>query len=85
MTWVRKAQDAFKALPAQEQPRILDALRELSAEPLRGPNVKKLKGKRRPCYRYRQGDYRILYEVFDGPHQVRVLGIVTRGEAYKKR
>ncbi len=83
VTWVPRAQKAFDALPAREKPRILEALRELSLDPLRGPSIKKLEGRRQGYYRYRQGDYRILFEVLTEAHKVRVIGIVQRGGAYK--
>ncbi|MBI3891727.1 MAG: type II toxin-antitoxin system RelE/ParE family toxin [Candidatus Wallbacteria bacterium] len=84
ITWLRDAQKAFEQLPSQEKPRILEAFKSLVSQPLQGPNIKKLKGKQQGYYRYRQGDYRVLYEVLTDEHKVRIIGILQRADAYKK-
>lgn len=82
---MREAACAFEVLPVREKPRILEALGELRQEPLQAPNVKRLHGADEGRWRYRQGDYRIVYEVDRAAHKVRVLAIRQRGQVYKKR
>lgn len=81
----READKAFEELPNKERPRVLEVLRQLVVEPFVGSNIKKLHGPYENRYRCRQGDYRIVYEVLKEEHKVRVLYILQRAEAYKKR
>ncbi len=53
------------------------------ANPHSHPNVKALKGDYAGYYRYRIGDYRVIYAVNDELVQVFVVVIAHRGEAYE--
>ena len=61
--------------------RILDALIQMSMDPLSG-NVKKLKG-RKNCYRRRIGNLRILFEIHRKQLIVLIVDIGWRGDIYK--
>ena len=56
---------------------------QLSDFPFLGRNIKKLRGYAHPTWRYRFGDYRILYEIDTTNHRVFILSIAHRKDAYK--
>ena len=62
--------------------KIARCLQQLEETPLFHPNVKALKGEYTGYYRYRIGDYRVIYSVDEDIVQVFVITIVYRGEAY---
>ena len=55
---------------------------QLASDPRHHPNIKSLSGKYRGLYRYRVGDWRVIYEVRDSS-QVVVLDIAHRREVYE--
>ena len=71
--------DADKALAKK----IARCLQQLEQTPRSHPNIKALKGEYAGYYRYRIGDYRVIYSVNDELTQVLVVAIAHRGEAYE--
>jgi superfamily I DNA/RNA helicase/mRNA-degrading endonuclease RelE of RelBE toxin-antitoxin system len=67
------------------QNRITTAIRELEISPdvPRGDTIKKLKHLEHQ-WRYRIGDYRMVYAVYPEQHVVQVLGVGPRGEIYNR-
>jgi mRNA interferase RelE/StbE len=63
--------------------KIARCLEQLEQTPLLHPNVKALKGDYLGYYRYRIGDYRVVYSVDDKIVQVFVLAIAHRSEVYE--
>lgn len=63
--------------------KIARCLQQLEQTPRSHPNIKALKGAFAGYYRYRIGDYRVIYSVDDGIVQVFVIAIVHRSEAYE--
>lgn len=64
--------------------RLDDCFKKLENDPYRGPNIKRLKGRpQERLYRYRIGDYRVIYEVFDTEIIVLVVKIAKREDVYK--
>jgi mRNA interferase RelE/StbE len=61
---------------------VQEAMNELGSQP-RGTDTKKLQGKKN-VYRKRSGKFRILYEINDADHEVNVLHVVDRKDAYKR-
>jgi len=61
---------AYKKLDLPIQSRMHTALDMLQYHPLTGPQIRRLKGRLREYYRYRVGDYRIVYVV---DHQQQVV------------
>ena len=55
---------------------------QLEQDPLQHSNIKQLKGKLAGHYRYRVGDYRVIYRIDDQGATVRVVKIAHRSEAY---
>lgn len=66
------------------QGRVLIALAELSNEPTtpRGDTVKPLSGNQRGLWRYRLGDYRLVYEPRQNSRMVVLVNFASRGEIY---
>ena len=58
---------------------IIQSIKKLSIDP-RSHGYKKLKG--RDAYRIRQGDYRIIYEIYDNIFLVAVIAIGHRKNIY---
>ncbi len=62
--------------------KIARCLQQLEQTPRSHPNIKTLKGDYLGYYRYRIGDYRVIYSVDDELVQVFVVAIAHRSEAY---
>ncbi|ALA58156.1 type II toxin-antitoxin system RelE family toxin [Nitrospira moscoviensis] len=75
-----RARKEFLALPAGIAKQIADAFRGMEQNP-RSHRAIKLSGVE--SYRYRVGDYRILYEIDDHARKVIVYRIKHRREAYR--
>ena len=73
----------YKKLPPELKSTIREAVEALAHDPLRGPKAKPLKGRLRAYWRYRVGDYRILYTVDDGQHLVYVDYLQHRRDVYR--
>jgi mRNA interferase RelE/StbE len=56
---------------------------QLEQDPRQHSNIKQLKGGLAGCYRYRVGDYRVIYRIDDAQQLVAVLKIAHRSEAYE--
>lgn len=70
------------ALPPKEIPQILEKAEVLSVAPAPdAKNKKRLYGYKRPIYRIRAGDYRIIYAF--GNSWVKLLGVDHRKDVYK--
>jgi len=62
--------------------KIARCLQQLEQTPRSHPNITALKGDFAGYYRYRIGDYRIIYSVDDRSVQVLVVAIAHRSEVY---
>ena len=60
--------------------RCFERLRE---NPYEHPNIKQLKGPLAGHFRYRIGDWRVIYQVDEQRREVTVLLIVHRSKAYR--
>ena len=77
---LRTAQKKLAKLDRQAQSRIIDAIRQLAADP-RPSGCKKLSG--RPAWRIRIGAYRVIHEVHDDRLVVLVVTVGDRKSAYR--
>jgi mRNA interferase RelE/StbE len=75
------AERSLRRLDPSVLPRVVQALRSLAGDP-RPHGCRKLTGSDRD-WRIRAGDYRIVYEIDDQVHEVRVMRIRHRREAYR--
>jgi len=62
---------------------VQSGLDVLQHNPLSGPKIKQLKGRLHDYYRYRVGDYRIVYAVDHKAHAVFVDTIQHRKDVYR--
>lgn len=63
--------------------KIARALRQLESDPRRHPNIKHLQGNLSHLWRYRIGDYRMIYAIVEDDRAVVVTEIVHRRDAYE--
>lgn len=77
----RSAAKELEKIQKKDRDRIIERIRALSADP-QPPQSKKLSGEEK--YRIRQGDYRILYQIYDEVITVVVVRAAHRIEVYKK-
>jgi mRNA interferase RelE/StbE len=77
---LRAAQKQLSKIERTHQQRIIDAIRELAADP-RPSGCKKLSG--RPAFRIRIGSFRVIYEIHDKQLLVIVVTIGDRKDVYR--
>jgi mRNA interferase RelE/StbE len=71
----------LRRIPRLDLRRILAAIESLAKQP-RPAGLEKLSDRER--YRIRQGDYRIIYEVFDDEMRVIVVKVGHRRDVYRR-
>ena len=72
----------FEDADAPLQRRLDRCFNMLAVEPRRHNNIKPLHGQFAGFWRYRVGDYRVIYSIDDAADRVSVTAIVHRREAY---
>ena len=77
----KRAAKFYNSADAALAKRLARAFEVLEQSPRRHPNIKVLKGDLAGKYRYRVGDYRIIYRINDDDEVVVVLLIKHRREA----
>lgn len=77
------AQEIYAKADKALAKKIARCLEQLEQTPLLHPNIKALKGDLTGYYRYRIGEYRVIYSVEDELVQVLVITIVHRSDAYE--
>ena len=81
--FVKSARKEFDRLPARVQAKIVETLRLLAANPFSELlRIKKLKGAD-ALYRFRIGDYRVVYEIKQEVLLILVIKIGHRSEVYR--
>ena len=79
----REVQKILKTFNKDLLKKIEMAFLEIQKNPIQGKNILKLTG-RKNQYRYKLGNYRIVYESELEPTEVFILEIATRENSYKK-
>ena len=74
----------YKKLPPPLKAAIQTALDSLQHHPVEGPKIKRLKGRLREYFRYRVGDYRVVYTVVQSEWVVYVDYIQHRKDVYRR-
>jgi len=72
----RKVEKQLQRIPKNQRERVVDTMRSLRENP-RPPGFVKLED---PLYRVRQGQYRIIYAVFDEELVIVVCKVARRAE-----
>ncbi len=83
---VRLSEDARKAYEKADRPlakKLARCFEQLERDPHNRSNVKRLSGPFEGLWRYRIGDYRVIYRIEDRELVVMVLVISHRGKAYR--
>ena len=78
-----EAQQIYASADQSLAKKIARCFEQLEQTPRLHPNIKALKGDLVGYYRYRIGDYRVIYLVDDESNQVLVVAIAHRREAYE--
>ncbi|WP_414528907.1 type II toxin-antitoxin system RelE family toxin [Nodularia chucula] len=63
--------------------KLARCFKQLEQNPHFHPNIKSLKGNLSGYYRYRIGEYRVVYEIDDTKNQVIVTTIAHRSKVYE--
>ncbi len=83
VAYTKSAIAALKVQPAKRRERVKDIVHMLAVDPFaRHTNLDAIKG-RKSAFRYRLGDWRILYEINRRSRTLSVLDILPRGRAYE--
>jgi mRNA interferase RelE/StbE len=77
-----KAEKFFTRADAPLARKLAACFESLEINPLRHPNIKPLTGPLKGLFRFRAGDYRIIYQIDVGKKNVYVVRIAHRKEAY---
>ena len=72
----------YEAAQAALAVRLDRCFATIGADPRRHPNIKALRGALSGAWRFRLGDYRIVYQIDDARRLVTVMVIAHRREAY---
>lgn len=78
-----EAQKIYASADQALAKKIARCFEQLEQSPRYHPNIKPLKGDFAEYYRYRIGDYRVIYLVDDETNQVLVQTIAHRREVYE--
>lgn len=75
---------SVKCLDKSMRGRVLDAITDICIHPMevRGDTVKPLTGELAGCWRYRLGDYRLIYQPIKEAHRIDLITIGGRGSIY---
>lgn len=76
-------QDFFESAPSNLQKKLDRCFELLKVSPYYHPNIKSLKGELSGYYRYRVGDYRVIYEIDDSSKTVTIILIAHRSKVYE--
>jgi len=76
--------NAISKIDRKLQGRILGALTDITENPttIRGDTVKPLTGELQGCWRYRLGDYRLVYSPDQSSGDITLLAFASRGSIY---
>jgi mRNA interferase RelE/StbE len=77
----RNAEKDLRRLPSRVHDRAIEAISSLAKDP-RPPGCRKLVGTKND-WRIRVGEYRVVYEIADSVHIIRVHRVRHRSEAYR--
>jgi mRNA interferase RelE/StbE len=78
----RPSEKVYDNAPRDIKGRLDECFKTLEQNPLHGNNVKALTGKLKGLYRYRVGDWRIIYRLNIKQKVVEIIAILSRGDAY---
>ncbi|MFC2129806.1 type II toxin-antitoxin system RelE/ParE family toxin [Bacteroidota bacterium] len=77
-----KAKKIYESVDNKNAKKINTAFDDISKSPFSGKNIKRLKGKLEGLYRYRTGNWRIVYSIEKEVRIVSIIWIGKRKDAY---
>ncbi|MFM6198883.1 MAG: type II toxin-antitoxin system RelE family toxin [Dolichospermum sp.] len=77
------AVEFFESASGTLQKKLDRCFDRLKINPRNHPNIKSLKGELSGYYRYRVGDYRVIYEINDDLKLVTIIFIAHRSKVYE--
>ena len=83
LTLTRKAQRFYEQADVSLVERLNRCFEQLSQNPYEHPNIKRLKGLFVGSFRYRIGDWRVIYRVDEENQVITILLIAHRSEVYR--
>jgi mRNA interferase RelE/StbE len=86
ITILPQAQNDIRSLPRKDQRRIVNRIRRLAEDP-RPQGARPLRGKRAKqegLWRWRSGDYRIIYKIADRELVVVIVRVGHRKDVYER-
>jgi len=78
----RPAEKVYDKSPKDMRKRLDRCFEALEKNPLYGSNIRSLTGQLKGLYRYRVGDWRVIYRLFNQEVIVEIIAILPRGDAY---
>ena len=79
----RKARKFYEKASDELIDELQQCFDDLSENPFKGANIKKLKGDLSASWRYRIGNYRVIYAVDEQNQSITVSVIAHRRESYR--
>ena len=77
--WAKQVKKSYKKFPYKNQFQV--AIENIVCDPFKGSNIKRLHGELEGLYRYRIGDYRLIYKI-EGNQIILLVYLGPRGDAY---
>lgn len=78
----KPAEKAYDRASGDIRKRLDNCFEELEKSPFHSQNIKSLTGELKGLHRYRVGDWRVIYRVFQEKRRVEIIAILPRGAAY---
>ncbi|MES0336097.1 MAG: type II toxin-antitoxin system RelE/ParE family toxin [Candidatus Magnetobacterium sp. LHC-1] len=82
MVLTKPAEKAYDKSTGNMQKRLDSCFEGLEKNPLYGNNIRSLTGKLKGLYRYRIGNWRVIYRIDNKHTIVEIIAILPRGDAY---
>ncbi|MBF0457012.1 MAG: type II toxin-antitoxin system RelE/ParE family toxin [Nitrospirae bacterium] len=79
----RPSEKVYDKFPSDIRKRFYECFKSLEQNPLYGNNIKALTGKLKGLYRYRVGDWRVIYRLNVERRVVDIIAILSRRDAYR--
>jgi mRNA interferase RelE/StbE len=79
----REAERSYQRADPALARRLNRCFDQLQQNPNEHPNIKRLRESLAGYFRYRVGDWRVIYSVDEDKQQITVLSIVHRSKAYR--
>lgn len=77
------AEEFFEKADRPLAKKLARCFRQLGRNPRRHNNIKRLKGQWSAYWRYRVGDWRVVYEINEDDKRVVIMTIAHRSEVYE--